>query len=120
MHSLLRMVDSVSQSLEKYMDVLSARQKLVASNIANIDTPGYKTQDVDFQAEFNSLLSGESTSVHPKEVTGIRVKNDGNSVNLDREARLLSENSIRFSTASNLVKGQLRMLKSAIHEGQGA
>ena len=120
MHRLHRMVDSVSQSLEKYMDVLSARQKLVASNIANVDTPGFKTQDLDFQAEFNSLLKGESTTVHPQEVTGIRVKNDGNSVNLDREARLLSENSIRFSTASNLMKGQLRMLKSAIHEGQGA
>ena len=113
------MVDQVSQSLEKYMDVLAARQKLVASNIANVDTPGYKTQDVDFQTEFNSLVNGESTAVHSKEVTGIRVKNDGNSVNLDREARLLSENSIRFSTASNLMKGQLRMLKNAIHEGQG-
>jgi flagellar basal-body rod protein FlgB len=114
------MVDSVSQSLEKYMDVLTARQKLVASNIANVDTPGYKTQDIDFQSEFNGLLNGSSTAPHAQEVTGIRVKNDGNSVNLDREARLLSENSIRFSTASSLLKGQLRMLKSAIHEGQGA
>lgn len=114
------MLDSVSHSLEKYMDVLAARQKLVASNIANVDTPGFKTQDLDFQSEFNRLASGESTSVHPQEVTGLRVKNDGNSVNLDREARLLSENSIRFSVASNLMKGQLRMLKSAIHEGQGA
>jgi Flagella basal body rod protein len=38
-----RMVDAVAQSLKKYMDVLAARQKLVASNIANVDTPGYKT-----------------------------------------------------------------------------
>src|SRR5579875_2626189 len=106
MHSSHCMVDSVSHSLETYMDVLAARQKLVASNIANVDTPGFKTQDVDFQAEFKSLLQGESTAVHPQEVTGLRVKNDGNSVNLDREARLLSENSIRFSVASNLVKGQ--------------
>jgi flagellar basal-body rod protein FlgB len=52
-------------------------------------------------------------------VTGLRVKNDGNSVNLDREARLLSENSIRFSIASNLMKTQLRTMKNAIHEGQG-
>ena len=34
------------------MDLLSARQKLVASNIANVDTPGYKTKDIDFQFEF--------------------------------------------------------------------
>ena len=114
------MVDSVSQSLEKYMDVLAARQKLVTSNIANVDTPGYKTQDFDFQSEFNSLLHGASTAPHAQEVTGIRVKNDGNSVNLDREARLLSENSIRFSAASSLMKGQLHALRSAIHEGQGS
>lgn len=121
MHSSYRMVDSVSQSLEKYMDVLATRQKVVASNIANVDTPGFKTQDVDFQSEFAKLVSsgGDSSSVEAKEVTGLRVKNDGNSVNLDREARLLSENSMRFSIASNLMKGQLRMLKDAIHEGQG-
>jgi flagellar basal-body rod protein FlgB len=114
------MVDSVSQSLEKYMDVLAARQKLVTSNIANVDTPGYKTQDLDFQSEFNNLLSGASAAPMGRDVSGLKVKNDGNNVNLDREARLLSENSIRFNAATNLMKGQLRMLKSAIHEGQGA
>jgi flagellar basal-body rod protein FlgB len=113
------MVDSVSQSLEKYLNVLSARQKLVASNIANVDTPGYKTQDLDFQSEFNNLVSGSSTTPQGHEVTGLKVKSDGNSVNLDREAQLLSENSIRFSAATNLLKGQSRVMKLAIHEGQG-
>lgn len=42
------------------MDVLSARQKLVASNIANADTPGYRTRDLDFQSEFRSLIQGGS------------------------------------------------------------
>ena len=101
------------------MDVLATRQKLVASNIANVDTPGYKTKDLDFQSEFNNLLHGTGTAT-PQEVTGLRVKNDGNNVDLDREARLLSENSIRFTAATNLMKSQLRMIKSAIHEGQGA
>ena len=39
--------------LERYMDLLSARQKLVASNIANADTPGYQTQDIDFQTRIS-------------------------------------------------------------------
>jgi flagellar basal-body rod protein FlgB len=117
---LRRMVDSVSQSLEKYMDVLAARQRLVSSNIANVDTPGYRTKDLDFQTEFNDLLNGTSKAPSSQEVTGLRIKNDGNNVNLDREARLLAENSIRFTAASNLMKGQIRMIKSAIHEGQGA
>lgn len=99
------------------MDVLAARQKLVASNIANVDTPGFKTKDLDFQSEFQSLMQGMSSGPAPQEVSGLKVKNDGNNVSLDREARLLSENSIRFTAATNLIKGQFRMLKSAIKEG---
>jgi flagellar basal-body rod protein FlgB len=114
------MVTPVSSSLEKYMDVLAAREKTVTSNIANVDTPGYKTKDIDFQSEFQSMLQGSSSGPAPQEVGGLRVKNDGNNVNLDRETRLLSENSLRFTAATNLLKGQFRMLKSAIKEGQGA
>lgn len=114
------MLNSVTSSLEKYMDVLAARQKAVTSNIANVDTPGYKTRDVDFQSEFQSLLREASSTPATQEVSGLRVKNDGNNVKLDREAQALSENSIRFNAASNLLKGQLRILKSAIKEGQGA
>jgi flagellar basal-body rod protein FlgB len=113
------MIESLAQSLEKYMDVLAARQKVVSSNIANADTPGYRTKDLDFQHEFQDLMSGGSAPGAPSEVTGLRINNDGNNVNLDRESRLLAENSIRFSIASNLAKGQLRMLKSAIQDGSG-
>jgi flagellar basal-body rod protein FlgB len=114
------MVGSVSSSLEKYMDLLAARQKLVTSNIANVDTPGYQTKDIDFQSEFQSILNGSSSGPAPQTVSGLKVNNDGNNVNLDREAQALSENSIRFNAATNLLKGQLRILKSAIKEGQGA
>ena len=51
------------------------------------------------------------------EVAGLEVKNDGNNVNLDREARLLAENSLRFNLASNLMKAQLSMMKNAISGG---
>lgn len=113
------MVESIAQSLEKYMDVLAAREKLVSSNIANADTPGYRTVDLDFQREFQSLLDGQAVPGAPSEVTGLRINNDGNNVNLDRESRLLAENSIRFSIASSLAKGEIKMLKSAIQDGQG-
>jgi flagellar basal-body rod protein FlgB len=98
------------------MDLLSTRQKLVASNMANIDTPGYKTKDIDFQFEFISLAQGQSPNV--EDAPGLVVKSDGNNVNLDREARLLSENAMRFNVASNLMKTQLKMAESAIKEGQ--
>jgi len=97
------------------MDLLSARQKLVASNIANADTPGYRTQDIDFQAEFHQAMGG---APHATEVGDLTVKNDGNNVSLDREARLLSENALRFQVASQLMKSQIRAVRSAIQEGK--
>ena len=99
------------------MDLLSARQKLVASNIANVDTPGYVTQDIDFQSEFRNA-AGLAPDVVP--VSGLPVKNDGNNVSLDRESRLLSENALRFQVASGLMRSQLQLVKSAIDEGKSA
>ena len=109
------MLDRLAGQLERYMDVLSARQKLVASNVANADTPGYRTRDIDFQAEFQSAVGLAPTVV---EVSGLPVKNDGNSVNLDREARLLAENAMRFQLASSLLRAQIRIVRSAIEEGR--
>jgi flagellar basal-body rod protein FlgB len=109
------MLDQLSGQLERYMDLLSTRQKLVASNIANADTPGYHTQDIDFQAEFANALSG---APNVTDVAGLRVKNDGNNVDVDREARLLSENALRFNVAANLLRVQIQSLRSAIKEGQ--
>lgn len=112
------MIDSVTQNIEHYMDLLTARQKVVSSNIANADTPGYKTKDLDFQGELQSVMAGAMPV--PVEVGGLPVKNDGNNVSLDREARLLSENAMRFSIASNLVRSQIQTVKSAISEGKSS
>ena len=99
------------------MNLLSARQKLVASNIANVDTPGYRTKDIDFQFEFISQI--QDGSPHVVDAPGLPVKNDGNNVSLDREARLLAENALRFNLASSLMKTQLKMINAAIQEGKG-
>ena len=108
----------IDNNLEQYMTLLSARQKVVASNIANADTPGYKTKDIDFQSEFKSALMQLSPSGPVStEVAGLRVRNDGNNVNLDRESRLLSENTMRFNIAANLVRSQIKTIKSAIDGG---
>jgi flagellar basal-body rod protein FlgB len=110
------MLNPIAGSLERYMDLLSARQKLVTANIANAGTPGYRTKDIDFQFEFESAISGSNPNVI--EVSGLKAGNDGNNVSLDREARLLAENAIRFNAASTLWKSQLRMTRSAIQEGR--
>lgn len=109
------MLDEITRDFTRYMDLLSTRQRLVASNIANADTPGYHTQDIDFQFEFASLTQGEKPQII--EPFGMKQKQDGNTVDLDREARLLAENAIRFNVASTLLRGKLKMVRQAIESG---
>jgi flagellar basal-body rod protein FlgB len=111
------MLDAVATSLERYMDLVAARQKLVASNIANAETPGYKTVDLDFDAEFRNALAGQSAQPRAVEVTGLAVNHDGNNVDLDREARMLAENDLRFNVAEALLKGELQETRMAITGG---
>src|SRR3954451_7876593 len=106
------MLDPLAGQLERYMDLLSTRQKLVASNIANADTPGYHTKDIDFQFEFMSLMPGQTPQV--MDAAGLPARNDGNNVSLDREARMLAENALRFNLASQLMRSQIRSVRAAI------
>ena len=108
------MLDNVGAGVEQYMNLLSARQKLVSSNIANADTPGYQTKDIDFAGELASQMAGAKPNVI--EVSGLKNKNDGNNVDIDREARLLAENALRFSVASNLAHSEISTIRTAIEE----
>jgi len=109
------MLDPVAGSLERYMDLLAARQKLVASNIANAETPGYRTMDLDFEREFRSQVAGAQPRA--VEVAGLEVNHDGNNVSLDREARMLAENGLRFQVAEALLKSKLQEMRQAISGG---
>ena len=109
------MIEQIASGLEHYLTLLSFRQKLATSNIANVDTPGYHTRDVDFRAELDKAsLSG---ALEIKEVEGLYVKNDGNNVSIDRESRMLAENALQFNVASSLVREQLKQVRMAISEG---
>ncbi|HTW66608.1 MAG TPA: flagellar basal body rod protein FlgB [Bryobacteraceae bacterium] len=115
------MLENVGASLEQYMNLVSARQKLVASNIANADTPGYQTKDIDFRSELANQMSGlgspEGGKLDIIEVSGLKTKNDGNNVDMDREARLLAENALRFSVASSLAHSEITTIRTAIESG---
>lgn len=119
------MLDDFSVKYTAYLDLLSARQRLVAGNIANADTPGYKTRDLDFQFEFQTALAadragpGPPLGPHVVEVPSLTVRNDGNDVSIDREARLLAETAQRFALVSQLLAKKFAGMKAAIKEGRG-
>jgi flagellar basal-body rod protein FlgB len=104
--------------LGSYLTYLARRQEVVASNIANADTPGYKTRDVEMPGDFTSVFAQFTPMA--AEVEGLTTRNDGNNVSMDREARLLAENDIRFNLASQLLRSRIKGIRSAIEEGRSS
>jgi flagellar basal-body rod protein FlgB len=108
--------ENTGLDLSRFLSYLSARQEVIAANIANADTPGYKTRDVE--TEFSSAFAEARDAV--AEVPGLAAKNDGNNVGIDREARLLAENTIRFNLAAQMLRGEIKEIRSAIVEGRSS
>jgi flagellar basal-body rod protein FlgB len=104
--------------LGAYLSYLTRRQEAVASNIANADTPGYKTRDVGMPGDFSTAFA--QLTAMPEETPGLVSRNDGNNVSIDRESRLLAENDIRFNLATQLLRGEIRTYKMAIEEGSNS
>jgi flagellar basal-body rod protein FlgB len=110
--------------LNKYLDLSVYRQGLVSSNIANIDTPGYHTKDIDFRAELKRTLSGTDApspfGPSVKEVPDLTERPDGNNVSMDREAMLLSETQLQFKLGVQLMKNQFKDISMAINDGKAS
>jgi flagellar basal-body rod protein FlgB len=109
--------------LQRFLDLSSKRQELITSNIANVDTPGYRAKDIDFRGELERAAQGnadDSTEPFVREVPGLVARPDGNNVSVDRESLLLSEVQMEFGVAEQLLKSQFRNLHLAINEGNSA
>lgn len=109
--------------LQGYLKVLTDRQQMIASNMANVDTPGYHTRDVNFQAAIRQVMdegdTGASVLLEPAslETSGLPERPDGNNVNIDRESMLMAQTQLQFQLGVNLVKSDLSMMMTAIKEG---
>ena len=105
--------------LEKFLDVTSQRDKLVVGNMANVDTPGYQTKDIDFRGELQRAVAGEPASFTPivRSVQGLLERPDGNNVSLDREGLLLAETQMQFGLGVQLLRHEFQSLIYAINEG---
>jgi flagellar basal-body rod protein FlgB len=109
------------QRLEKYLDLVAFRQELVSSNLANIDTPGYRTRDIDFAGELRRAemqLSDGSPNPRVQQVGGLIERPDGNNVNLERESLALARTQLQFRAGVQLVRAEIRRLQTAINEGR--
>jgi flagellar basal-body rod protein FlgB len=128
-------VDGISDSalvsaLRRQMTMASARQIATTGNLANFDTPGYKTKDVTFdQALGQKLLPLNATykthvgaSVAPAspttEVAGLPERRDGNNVQIDRELMNLNAASGDFAAAQTALAAKFRLVRYALNESK--
>ncbi len=127
--------------LQKALGVYTQRQKVIAGNIANIATPGYKRRDVEFETHFNDALTlggaiplaGASTQpMHmaingndPNQIQGHVVESSDtetlasgvNNVDIDLEMSEIAENQIRFKYAARLIAQSFTSMRRAISGG---
>lgn len=111
------MLDRLGGQLERYMDLLSARQKLVASNIANADTPGYRPQEVAFESALQSAVSSEESpsQLEFQTVTQpIEAGPNGTAVSVDQESAKLAENALDYQAVTEVVGARNSILRSAM------
>jgi len=109
------------ERVEHYLDLVTFRHELISSNLANVDTPGYHTQDVDFENEMrraDQRLEGDPVAPHVREVKGLIERPDGNNVSLERETMALSQVQLQYRAGVELLRNQIHMVQSAINEGK--
>ncbi len=111
--------------LKKMLDISTQRQNLISHNIANVNTPGFKRSDLDFNAQLREVLSDDGDIDKLKDFQGTIVKpditpvrRDGNNVDLNKELSIVAQNSILFKVYVQAMKGRFTRLKEAMRSPQ--
>jgi len=124
--------NAIMAALGRQMSQAVAKQAVAASNLANINTPGYRAKE----ASFGDVLNGEvqklgltvtndrqmgGTSQHApetREIEGRESRRDGNNVQLDRELLTMTKAGGDFSAAQTALAAKFRLIRFAINEGR--
>lgn len=130
--------------LERALDGSWLKNEIISKNIANVDTPGYTRQDVNFENYLKAAMSKDTikgiitdprhipingTSDDKESVSDISfnitndystasLRSDGNNVDIDKEMAEVAKNQILYSAYTSLINGNFNKLRSAIKEGR--
>jgi flagellar basal-body rod protein FlgB len=127
-------MDRVSALLEDYLNIQSRRAEIVASNLANADTPGFKAKELDFidylktaaesvvspndKGLAEALLNPANRSARVVEQTDNVPGIDGNTVDTGREMSTLADSGMQFLAGAQMLQSRFRTLRAAIKEGR--
>lgn len=119
----MKLFDNALTLLGRALDVRLERQNVLASNAANIDTPGFKHKDVDFVQAMRGAVSSEGAGAQAAvasathEIEGPLSGLDENSVDLDRTMVAMAENGLQYGAAARAVSKKLAILKYVAGDG---
>ena len=115
----------LTEQLQRYLDLSSQQLKLTAGNMANIDTPDYRTKGFNFDDAMKSVamsdpdtrsgLAGYQITQKIGDVDGLIARPDGNNVSMDREGMQMAEAQLKFRTGVELLKREYTRISDAIH-----
>jgi len=124
---------AIIAALGRQMNHAVARETVAASNLANLDTPGYRAREVTFSDTLDQELEQSAplartaaghlgdanvAAAGTTETSGLPTRRDGNNVQLDRELVALSRASSDFSAAQTALAAKFRLVRYAINEGR--
>jgi flagellar basal-body rod protein FlgB len=128
-----RPLDALTGQLQQVLDLRAKQQALVASNLANADTPGFRARRLDFKAALDAMFQDGPDALrrtqpgHAQPVGGDAAPTfeiapqpwslDGNSVNPEEEMVVLSENHLMFNTTVEVLSRRLALLEYAASDG---
>ncbi len=134
----MSVIDSFNlRFLEKFLDLSLERHTAISSNIANLNTPGYKRKIVKFEDELKKVIDnqgeGELVKTHPRhlptqtsiedisaevEISSAPPRADGNNVRLEQEMVELSKNNIKYNLGIQAINKIFKEIRDAIREGK--
>ena len=112
---MLGKLDNHLRFNELALNLRSTRQSVLASNIANADTPNYKARDIDFAAELRTAESSGGGNVPTAPMRAlyrepVQQSLDGNTVEMDAERAQFADNTVRYEAALRFLNGQIKTL----------
>ncbi|MDM7830540.1 flagellar basal body rod protein FlgB [Cellulomonas edaphi] len=110
------LMDSVSHvALGSALDGLALRQRAIADNVANLQTPGYHARVVEFEGALESAVrNGNGAAGAQMHRSLAATREDGNNVNLDEQTLLNVETNLRYQVASQAISGDFASMRAAL------
>jgi flagellar basal-body rod protein FlgB len=106
--------------LGKMMDLTAARHRVIAQNIANVNTPNYRRREFKFDSALQEAMKGGTTSDYQgimgwvDRPNNTPIRNNGNNVDIDQEMMMMNENGSQYEIFTSIYSKKSQMLKSAI------